>query len=419
MQRRFTAMLGLAALVTGAACSGGSGNGTIYCPVPSWYGDAGAAPAEPNVVTAIVDPGPQLIGYTNGVFADVTLCEPDTGNCQTFDHLLVDTGSTGVRVLESEMKLNLPAATTASGQLLVECTPFVDGTAWGPLKVADVRIGGEVAARQRVQLIGELSYAMPSDCTGTPVTDLESLGANGILGVGIHLHDCGSACAQPARSAANPGLYFTCTNPLGGCAVASVPTAEQVAHPVVAFPVDNNGILLQLPALPEGGAFSVSGLLFFGIGTQANNGPGSARVFPSDNLGYIGTAFPAGGTSYSAYLDSGSNALFFLNEATSGLRRCGAKLKDFYCPGATTSLSATIFSADGSSAAVDFRVADLSKLDPCAFALDDIAGPMPGYPTDPGVPDFDWGLPFFFGRSIYIAIEGQSTPAGTGPYFAF
>ncbi|MBN2576137.1 MAG: DUF3443 family protein [Deltaproteobacteria bacterium] len=420
MRDGFVARLGLAALAACAACSGGSRDRTIYCPVPPWYGDAGAAPAEPNVVPAIVDPGPQDVGYTNGIFASVTLCEPGTGNCQTLNHLLVDTGSTGVRVLESEVKLNLPAATSASGQALAECTPFVDGTAWGPVKIADVRIGGEAAAGLRIQLVGELSYAMPSACTGTPITDLQSLGANGILGVGTYLQDCGPACAQPARSVLNPGPYFSCSNPFGGCTVVAVPLAEQVANPVAAFAVDNNGVILQLPAVPEGGAFSVPGLLFFGIGTQANNGLGSASVFPLDERGYVGTAFPADGTdSYTAYLDSGSNGLYFLDEATSGIRSCSGNLKDFYCPAATTNLSARIFAIDGTSAAIDFRVADVSKLDVCAFAFDDLAGPMPGFPDDTGVPAFDWGLPFFFGRSVYVSIEKQSTPAGPGPYFAF
>ena len=34
-------------------------------------------------------------------------------------------------------------------------------------------------------------------------------------------------------------------------------------------------------------------------------------------------------------------------------------------------------------------------------------------------PSFDWGLPFFFGRRVFTAIDGQSTPAGKGPYFAY
>jgi hypothetical protein len=32
---------------------------------------------------------------------------------------------------------------------------------------------------------------------------------------------------------------------------------------------------------------------------------------------------------------------------------------------------------------------------------------------------FDWGLPFYFGRNVFTAIEGQSTSAGAGPFVAF
>jgi hypothetical protein len=44
-------------------------------------------------------------------------------------------------------------------------------------------------------------------------------------------------------------------------------------------------------------------------------------------------------------------------------------------------------------------------------AFSEVGGPNPGL--------FDWGLPFFYGRSVFVAIEGQSTPGGTGPYWAY
>jgi len=32
---------------------------------------------------------------------------------------------------------------------------------------------------------------------------------------------------------------------------------------------------------------------------------------------------------------------------------------------------------------------------------------------------FDFGLPFFFGRNVYVAFYGALTSGGTGPYFAY
>jgi hypothetical protein len=32
---------------------------------------------------------------------------------------------------------------------------------------------------------------------------------------------------------------------------------------------------------------------------------------------------------------------------------------------------------------------------------------------------FDWGLPFFYGRRVFIGIDGQASSLGTGPFYAF
>lgn len=396
--------------------SNGSGN---QVPPPACTSPITASLDDPNTVALIVDSGPTGgPGYTNGAFATVTLCVPGTTTCQTIDHLLVDTGSMGVRVLESVLTIPLQPATTDTGLPLAECTPFVDGTAWGPVKVADVMIGGERASNIAIQAVGdERTFSrVPTTCTGTPINNLNDLGSNGILGVGILRQDCGQACA---RSVQNAALYYACSSPTT-CVPTAVPLEKQVPNPVAMFPVDNNGVILQLPCIPSGGARSAQGVMVFGIGTQANNDLGTAKAMPLDASGFVTTAFPEAGPPYTSFLDSGSNALFFLNSVTSGINLCTSKgLTDFYCPGSTLNLTATI-SSTGEGSPIVFSVANTQVLARSPnYAFNDIAGPMPGFPTDTSIPAFDWGLPFYFGRSVYTAIEDQPTPAGPGPYFAF
>jgi hypothetical protein len=373
-------------------------------------------PAAVNVMDVVVDDGPEHIGYTNGLFASVKLCQPGTSNCQVIDHLLVDTGSVGLRVLESLVTLELADVMSSAGQPLAVCAPFVDGSTWGAVKSADIVLGGETAPNVSIQLIGVRRFTMPSSCTGQAITDLESLGTNGILGVGIFDADCGSACT---RAVGNAGYYYACTGP-ATCKTTTVPETQQVRNPVAALPEDNNGVIIRLPAVPEGGAPQVPGQLVLGIGTRDNNGLGNATIVAVDRYGELPTKFPAGGTEYASIIDSGSNGIFFLDAATSGVPLCTKTgFTDFYCPAATTSLNASIRSAAGIDLPVDFRVANTVKLNRDCFAFADLAGAMPGFPGDPTLPAFDWGLPFFFGRSVYSAIEQKSTPAGLGPFLAF
>ena len=74
----------------------------------------------------------------------------------------------------------------------------------------------------------------------------------------------------PPRTYSN---YFACP---GGtsCARTAVPLAQQVANPVAKFAVDNNGVIVQMPPMPDTGAPSATGTLVFGIGTQSNNALG-------------------------------------------------------------------------------------------------------------------------------------------------
>jgi hypothetical protein len=339
----------------------------------------------------------------------VTICVPGQSTaCQTIDGVLVDTGSSGLRVVSSALSLSLPQQAATSSGSIVECAQFLDGFTWGPVETADVRLAGEQASSLPIQVIGETAFPnIPTDCTnaGAAEDTLEDLGANGILGIGLFLQDCGLACAFVGSS--NPGLYYACS--ASGCQATAEPLAKQLQNPVALFPTDNNGVLIQLPTVPIGGAVSVTGALVFGIGTQTNNGLGSAKVLTVDADGNITTLF--GAQSYpSSFIDSGSNGIYFLDAATTGLPLC-PDTSDFYCPATLQALSATHRGANGTTNAVTFNVGNTDTLNSRFAAFSEVAGPNPG--------GFDWGLGFFFGRNVYTAIEGRSTAGGQGPYFAY
>jgi len=88
----------------------------------------------------------------------------------------------------------------------------------------------------------------------------------------------------------------------------------------------------------------------------------------------------------------------------------------FYCPTTTPAPSfiATNHGSNGASSVVNFSVANEQTLfSTNNAALNDLGG------DNSPPPAFDWGLPFFFGRTVFTGIEGQSSPGGTGPYLAY
>ncbi len=244
-----------------------------------------------------------------------------------------------------------------------------------------------------------------------------AFGANGILGVGLFQQDCGPACTT--QNTQIPNVYYDC--PASGCTPTYVALAQQVSNPVIFFTSDNNGVLVQLPAVPNGGSPTVNGSLIFGIGTQPNNALGSATVYPApdsgNNVGSIITTF--NGQAYpQSFLDTGTNGIFFLDSATTGIPMCMVQTA-WYCP--TTSpdnLSATNQGQDangtplGSPGTVNFTIEDADTLFNSNNAAYSTAGS-----TNSG--SFDWGLGFFFGRNVFVAIENLSSPGGTGPYWAY
>ena len=205
---KFSALMVLALTAVSLACGGGSSHKSSMLPV---------AVSASNVQPIVVNSGPAG-NYANGLFTSVTVCVPATSNCQTIDGILVDTGSFGLRLLSSggggALTLSLPQQKQSNGTV-GECAPFVSGFTWGSVNTADVMIAGEQASNVPVQVIDPTFAAVPSGCksAGVPENDsLQTLGANGILGVGPFASDCGGACGQ--TGSANPGMYYSCARHL-------------------------------------------------------------------------------------------------------------------------------------------------------------------------------------------------------------
>jgi len=389
-----------ATLLSVTGCGGGGGSHVNVNTV---------AASGSNIQPVTVNAGPAG-NYANGAFTSVTVCVPGTSTCQTIDGVLVDTGSSGLRLLSSALTVTLPQQKASDGNPVVECLPFVSGYTWGPLQAADIQISGEKASSVPVQILSDTDFPVPLACSdqGSSQDTLTSLGANGVLGVGNFAQDCGAACVTTGAS--NPGLYYEC--PSSGCVVVAESLSQQVPNPVALFPADNNGVILEIPAVTAPQA-SVSGSLVFGIGTQSDNALNQAVVYTLNANGNFTTSYN-NQTYDQSFLDSGSNALYFLSSSATGIPLC-PDATFFYCPSTTQNLSATNQGLNGASSEVEFSVANADSLfndNAAAFVFGELAGPN-------SLAGFDWGLPFFFGRNVFTAIEGKSTPGGTGPYWAY
>jgi len=379
------------------ACGGGGGDSSSSSSqnanLPSIY-------LSPNSVSVNVGSG--SAENQNTLYVSVTICQPNTTICKTVDNILLDTGSTGLRVFASAVSsLQLNAATFNSAPI-IECASFLSGFAWGPVKLADVKMSAEVASSIPIQILDDPGYSsIPSVCGGSQGTQIAgSLKTNGILGISLFVNDSQN--------------YYNCVpTTLNNCRI-SLSSSLQVQNPVSAFKVDNNGVIVKLPTVGASGASLVTGSLTFGIDTQSNNSSSGSNVIPTDSTGNFTTYF--NNTTYtSSFIDSGSNGLFFPSgNLSSVLVPCSSStVVGFYCPSVTQSYTAALTLKNNVKANVSFSVANAQTLVASGnYAFSNIAGQIGGNL-------FDWGLPFFYGRSVFIGITGRSSSAGTGPYYAY
>jgi hypothetical protein len=390
-------------LLTACGGGGGVGGGSSSSITPTGVSLTNPAIGT-NVATITVQA--QSFGLSNNVnipTVSITVCQPgSTTQCQTIDNVLVDSGSYGLRIFSNQITNFSPSFIQSGGGTVTECVQFADGYTYGPVANLDVSIAGETASNIPVNILASPNYTyVPSTCVaGPPLQSPASFGSNGVLGIGDNINDSAY------------GLYYICSG--NTCSYQNNVTNSSsfvIVNPVSKFVADNNGVIISMPAITAAtGNSSASGQLIFGIGTQSNNVlPNNANVITPDTSNYFVTTL--NGTTYnSSFIDSGSNGLFFNTNINLNPCSQSSNWYGFYCPNTSQSLTAQITSTNNTTASVSFSVTSPLDYPNSAFAFDDLAGTQLNgniYSNS-----FDWGLPFFYGKQVFISISNS-------PYIAF
>ena len=439
------------------ACGGGGGSSTGAGNSQNPPVSTQAVQTDNNLLVRVED-GPRgspLVTNVNILYATVKVCHPLSGLCVDIDHVQVDTGSVGLRVLASKVKsLGLPALQISSNPVVHawECFPFVIGGLWGANAKAVVGLGRQKTREIAIQLIEDdpgAALQPTADCIAaadkTILSSAGALGSNGILGVGSTNLDCGNVCVDGSYAVnATFVQYYGCpptASSSAGCSTnAKVGTSLQVSNPVSAFSTSaySNGMVLTMPAVSGTGAASASGELIFGVDTVAGSSTLSNNTVPSgvkkvlmgvdwtNKAAYLNitTQLQQGAgfqTFARSYLDTGTNGLFFSDSPSFPVARCAGST--WYCPVSAMTLNAVL--SDGGSTSlnpvgVQFQVGNADSLFPINSAVSggntafaNVAGAAPAGPTS-----FAWGMPFFYGKRVYMSIW-NITGAVIAPWYAW
>jgi len=390
-----------AALLISSGCNlnanGSGGNGSTPPPPPP---PPPQTPTAPNQLPIVVGAGIGSSPSVNRPLASVTICVPGGSTCQTIDNVLVDTGSTGLRLFSSVVSIPVPLEQLSTTNTFYECQSFDTGYGWGPLATADVKLSGEVAANATIQLMGDTTYTPPASCASSQnaLSSPQTAGFNGILGVAGQT-DCGNACFS------GPIFYYYQCLTQGQnnfCQNTILPVAQLVQNPVALFPTDNNGVVFDIPGIPASGAVNVQGSLYFGIGTESNNQLAGATTYQFPLTAYLTSG------AYGAFFDSGTADIGLLNNGVFGFPTCGV----VYCPATPTAFSVEIAGANGEATILDVVAADItSELNQGMTADSMYVGPSYGGNN------VTLGFSFFYGRRILYTWGTGTT--GQNAFIAF
>ena len=333
-------------------------------------------------------------GAVNEPVVTLTICVPNSTNCENVSNILVDLGSTGLRLSHTlAISSSLPQE-SENGGLITECYGFVSGYNYGPVVTAAVTLGNQ-SVTVPVQ-ISNSSLSAPSSCTTSSTGNISSAPfepyINGILGLLFPQDD------------SLDGQYYE-----GGSGPTTISSSLEVQNPVFLLPTsENNGVLLSgfptVSTTQGASASTVSGLLTFGTGTA------SGLTSLTTNRSATITASYNGKSSLTAFFDTGSNGWFIDNP---NIPTCtSSSLQGFFCGTATNQSAILTGTTTGSSVTLNFSIENAQTLfNTGNQVFSSLGGPMSGF--------FDAGFPaFLYGYTIGVGWGSDVNNTGKG-YFLY
>ena len=361
----------------------------IFLCLPGCGGETSPSPANktPSKHQIVVQQSRVINANVNIPVVTLKVCTPDsTTDCENIPNVLVDTGSSGLRLSHTlAISSRLPQESN-NGQEVTECLAFVSGFNYGPVVTASVTLANQTVTVP-VQ-ISNSSLTAPSSCTSTGPSEPFEPSINGILGVLFPQSDGGS--------------YY-----LGG-SPASISTARMVQNPIFLLSSpNNNGVLLSgfptVSTTQGASASTVSGLLTFGTGTASGLTSLTTNSSATITANY-------NGQTLKAFFDTGSNGWFIDNP---NIPTCtSSSLQGFFCGTATNQSAILTGTTTGSSVTLNFSIENAQTLfNTGNQVVSSLGGPMSGF--------FDAGFPaFLYGYTIGVGWGSDVNNTGKG-YFLY
>ena len=373
---------------------------------------AAVAQAQDNIVP--IEVRQRHDGDVNMGFVDVTVCNA-ARQCRTVPDVLVDTGSSGLRLFRGALDgLQLDAVRDAEGRMLANASTFGLGGLWGTLHLAQVGLGKVTTSGAiPIQLYDHPwpLERLPAEYRKVDARSSFVAMSNGILGI------------SPRRSHAYGYYAFSAA---GGDASDSdwVPVAvdatRELANPIGHFPAPyDNGSVIKMPKVDwHGGHKQLLGWLGLGIGqpTEALFPQSKRRIAHElDESGLF--AAKLGGRRIDVLVDCGTTGVV-LDLEHLDLERLGVTSphgqERLYDAAPLTPLALTV-----SSGGRDIELARPLYVGPLADALKKASG---GYGVLPALvakraseaaPQV-LGMPFFYGRTVATGLAGTVNPFAQG-----